>query len=78
MSIAITAFAVFGVPENALPVVTYSLRRLTSSVGVAQMPAPDGSSMFFPREFLPTTFGASGIVYVFQISRPVAASSADR
>ena len=77
MFIAITALAVFGVPEKALPVVTYSARRLTSSVGVAQMPAPAGSSMSLPREFLPTTFGTSGIVYVFQIWRPVAASSAD-
>src|SRR5687768_1370237 len=75
--IAITAFAVFGVPEKALPVVTYSARRFTSIVGVAQMPAPAGSSMSLPREFLRTTFGTSGIVYVFQIWRPDAASRAD-
>ena len=59
MLTAMTALAVFGVPENALPVPKYSARRLTSSVGVTQMPAPAGASMSLPREFLPTTFGVS-------------------
>jgi hypothetical protein len=73
---ASTAFEVDGVPENALPVVTYTERRLTSIVGVTHTPAPAGASMSLPSEFVPTTFAGSGMVYVFQISFPVLASSA--
>ena len=72
------ALAVVGVPEKAFPVPKYNARRFRSRIGVTQMPAPAGASMSFPREFFPTTFGASAMVYVFQIGSPVAASSADR
>lgn len=75
MSIAITAFdRPRSGAENALPVDTYTAWRLGSTVIGPQMPAPEG-----PRNLIPASVfrseGSSGIVYVFQISLPVAASS---
>src|SRR5688572_24367711 len=59
-----------------LPVPTYSTRRLTSIVGVFQMAPPAGPYSCVPMLFFAVGTGVSATVYVFQIRRPVAASSA--
>ena len=55
---------------------TYNVRRLGSSVGEFHTPPPAGPHKSTPFELLRVTLGVSGMVYVFQICLPVAASSA--
>src|SRR2546430_10879975 len=50
--------------------------RFTSIVGALHTPAPDGPQSCAPVVLLPRGFGASGMVYAFQITAPVSASSA--
>ena len=45
-------------------------------VGADQILAPEGPNIFVPAAVLPTGCGSASIVYVFQSSRPVAASRA--
>src|SRR6187401_1677772 len=59
-----------------LPVAAYTTRRLTSTVGADQMPAPDGPYRVVPELFFPIGLAASAMEYVCQITSPVAMSSA--
>jgi hypothetical protein len=52
------------------------MRRFSSTVGADQMPDPDGPYSVTPAVLLPRGCGVSAIMYVFQITRPVAASTA--
>ena len=52
--------------------------RFLSMVGLLHNPAPDGANCGTPNEFLNCSTAGEGIVYVFQISFPVAASSATK
>src|SRR5215510_14540337 len=76
-SIAITA-SVVGCcgSEYPLPVATYRTPRRGSIVGAAQMPPPDGPQACTPSFVTPRFFGSSLIVYVFQMTLPLLASSA--
>jgi hypothetical protein len=49
-----------------------------STVGDDQTPPPDGPHRVVPTEFFPIGLASALIVYVFQSSDPVAASSATR
>src|SRR5712671_2055299 len=64
-------------PLYELPVAMYRRPRAASTVGADQTADPEGPHKGTPAVLVPLRFGASGIRYVFQMTAPVAESSAE-